>query len=67
MCIRWPGSVHNTHVFVNSALYNKVTNGDLRISRSEINGEGWNHPSFPHRGFSISFAIPILIIIVTAT
>ena len=29
LCIGWQGSVHDARVFSNTALYNKVNNGEL--------------------------------------
>ena len=45
LCIGWPGSVHDARVFANSALYNKVTNGDL-LQGQEFTVRGGTIPIF---------------------
>ena len=39
LCIGWPGSVHDARVLANSALYKKVTRGEL-LQGEEVQLQG---------------------------
>ena len=45
LCIGWPGSVHDAHVFSNSKLYSKVNSGEL-LQCEELRVMGGTIPVF---------------------